>query len=193
MNVVTLFVPYTQTALVKQPRESGFHDPAVLAQTAAVFPVTPRDPWGDAAITQRLADLFFCIVCTVRKHRIGTLAGTATRTATSRTTTRTLSSSYLTNDWSWSRPRGTKTSMCLRRWNDYGNGARTSTEYKQRRPTISSSWTKRVSIGTNPNPSSNCSTGSGDTRKRDDCNRSLAEARELCAGCVEAVVAAVQR
>ena len=74
MNVVTLFVSHPQTSLVEEPIEGRFHDIAILPKPTAMFGVAFGDQGRDSALSQRLADLFFCIVGAIGKYFIGMLA-----------------------------------------------------------------------------------------------------------------------
>jgi len=77
MNVVTLLITQAKPSLLEQPRERGFHHPADRAEAATVSGVPFGDPRDDATTTQRLADLFFCVVPPVCVHRVRAFARAA--------------------------------------------------------------------------------------------------------------------
>jgi len=79
MNVITFFIPYTQTPLIKQPIKRGFDDVAELPKAAAVSRVAFGDQRPHFTLTQRLTNFFLGVIGAIRQHLIRTLARTSTR------------------------------------------------------------------------------------------------------------------
>lgn len=74
VNIVTLFIAHSQPTLLEEPREDAFHDAAVFPQSTAVFGVTFRNEWFDAALSQGAADFLFGIVSAIREGLIRSAA-----------------------------------------------------------------------------------------------------------------------
>jgi len=68
VDVIALLVTDPQSAEFKQPSKNTFHNPAMFAQTTAVFRMSLGDQRLNAAPTQRLADFGFGIIGSIRKH-----------------------------------------------------------------------------------------------------------------------------
>lgn len=79
MNIVTLFITNTQTPLIEQPIKRSLNNVTEFAKTTTVLGVTFSDQWFDLALSQRLANLLFSIVGTIREHFIRTPARAALR------------------------------------------------------------------------------------------------------------------
>ena len=76
MDIVSFFIASAQSPKLEQPSETGFHDPAQLAQSAAVSGVAPGNERPNAALPQRLADFFFGVVRPVGHKSCGPFART---------------------------------------------------------------------------------------------------------------------
>ena len=79
MDVVSLFITNSQSALIEQPIERRFDDIPKPTQAAAVFGVPFGDPRSNATLTKRLTNLLFGIVGSIRQHFVGTPARSASR------------------------------------------------------------------------------------------------------------------
>ncbi len=79
MNIVTFFIPHTQSPLIEQPIKSGFNYVAEFAQTATVFAVAFSDKRFNLALPQGLPNFFLGIIGTIRKCFVRTLARATTR------------------------------------------------------------------------------------------------------------------
>lgn len=76
MNIVASFIPNFQTAISVKPSESAFHNPAIHAQSAAVFGSAFRQHRTNAYVTQSVA-MRLRIVSPVAIKRIKAIARTA--------------------------------------------------------------------------------------------------------------------
>jgi hypothetical protein len=79
MNVITFFIPYTQTPLIKQPIKSGLDHVAELPQAATVFRISLGDQRFGLTLTQRFTNFFLGVIGAIRQHFIRTLARSSTR------------------------------------------------------------------------------------------------------------------
>jgi hypothetical protein len=77
MNIVTFFTTNTQTPLIEQPIKGGLNNVTKFAKTAAIFGVAFGNQWFNLSLSQRLANLLFSIVGTIREHFIRTPARAA--------------------------------------------------------------------------------------------------------------------
>ena len=76
MNVITFFIPYTQTPLIEQPMEGRFYHITEFAKTTAMRCVAFGYQWLDFALSQWFSDLLLGIVSSVGKHFIRPFART---------------------------------------------------------------------------------------------------------------------
>ena len=67
VEVVAAFVAGSQASELVQPGEGAFDDPAVAAETGAVFGAAAGDAMGDAALAQQAAVLVV-VIATVGKQ-----------------------------------------------------------------------------------------------------------------------------
>jgi len=74
MNIVTFFITYTQTPLIEQPVKRCFDNIAKFAKAATMFAIAFGNQWFGLTLSQRLANLLFSIVGTIREHFIRTPA-----------------------------------------------------------------------------------------------------------------------
>ena len=79
MDVITFFIPYTQTPLIKQPTKRGLDHVTELPKAAAVFRIALGDQRFRLTQTQRLTNFFLGVIRSIRQHFIRTLARTSTR------------------------------------------------------------------------------------------------------------------
>jgi len=79
MNIVTFFITNTQAPLIEQPIKGCFDNITEFAKTATIFGVTFGNQRFGLTPSQRLTNLFFSIVSTVRKNLIRTPARAAMR------------------------------------------------------------------------------------------------------------------
>ena len=79
MNIVTFFITNTQTPLIEQPIKGSLNNVTKFAKTATIFGVTFGNQWFNLSLSQRLANLLFSIVGTIREHFIRTPARAALR------------------------------------------------------------------------------------------------------------------
>ena len=77
MDIPSLLVADAQSTKLVDPSEGPLDDPAQLAQAATALSVTHREKRHDAALTHSLPDCL-CIIATVAKHTIRTIAWTST-------------------------------------------------------------------------------------------------------------------
>jgi len=80
MNIISLFVSYTESSLLEQPRERRFHHPADFSKSATMVGIALRDHRHNPQATQGFADLFLSIVCSICVNRFGAFARAALRT-----------------------------------------------------------------------------------------------------------------
>ena len=79
MDIVPFFIPNTEPTVLKQPRECGLDDPAVLSQATAVLGIAFGDQRQDAAIAKGSPNLVLGVVRPIGEYRVGALARTAPR------------------------------------------------------------------------------------------------------------------
>ena len=77
MDVVSLFIAYSQPAEFEQPTEYPFHDATMNTQSTPMLRISFGDKRSDAALPQRHADFLFGIVGAIGERCVGTLAAAA--------------------------------------------------------------------------------------------------------------------